>query len=86
MKIVAAITNPVVVMRILRHVGLFDQPRAPNIHDCPSPPVDSHGQALLIFPSRPAKLPRRTILEPVALVDDTMLQDEWPVDPPFEDD
>jgi len=86
MKVVAAITDPVVVMRILRHVGLFDQPRAPNVHDCPSPPVDSRGQTLLIFPARPGKLQCRTMPEPVALVEDPRLQYEWPVDPPFEDD
>jgi len=84
MRVLAAITQPAVIERILRHVGLFDLPRAPNSHDCPTPPLTADGQALLIFPSRPLAAHQAT---PAPEHDgDPRLHDSWPVDPPFVDD
>jgi len=96
MTVVAGISDLHVVERILRHLGLFDQPRAPNVHDCPSPPALVDGQTLLMFAPRPGRTPpsssTQTWTELPAPTEcptepaDPRLNDEWPVDPPFDDD
>ncbi len=83
MQVVSGITESNVVERILRHLGLFDLPRAPTPHDCPSPPAMPDGQTLMIFAPRPIR-PVEPPPEPEEI--DPRLNDDWPVDPPFEDD
>jgi len=102
MKVVAAITEPAVIERILKHRGLFDRPRAPSVHVCPSPPTGRHDQTLLAFPpttSRgqsplpqaacPATEDQNWPVDPT-FADTTDGQDaqleEWAVDPPFAED
>lgn len=67
----AAVVNPRDVCRILDHLGIHP-PRPPNRHDCPPAP-GSQG----LLPLTPPTAPEQT---------DPRLDDEWPTDPPFEDD
>lgn len=86
MKIVAAVIKPSVAERILKHLGLFHPPRAPTVHDCPSPPLDARGQALLVFPPR-GLVPEHDAPDLLHPEDsDPRLLDDWPVDAPHEDD
>ncbi len=96
MAVVAGIADLHVAERILKHVGLFDQPRAPNVHDCPTPPSTPDGQTLVMFTRRPGRItagpatgtwtgdPAPDEYRTESL--DPGLNDEWPVDPPFEQD
>jgi len=86
MEIVAAITELSVVERILKHVGLFEKPRGPTIHECPTPPSGTDGQTLLVFPPRTLGVQFPATPAPTHSVEDPRLRDEWPTDPPFEDD
>ena len=94
MKIVAAITDLFVAQRILKHLGLFQRPRAPNRHECASDPPWQ-----LRFHWQVAACDRRAwytpLLAPDAIPDQSEAADQdrdphlddWPVaDPPFPDD
>ena len=98
MYVVSAITQPAVAERILRHLGLFQHPRAPNPHDCssegpvqlqlPWSPVVNEGRGFL-DDFTPAGSPDDADRDASGTIDDERdprLDDDWPTDPPFADD
>ncbi len=88
-SIVSAITDLSVAKRILRHLGLFDQARPPNPHDCPLVlPMDTDATLLLWPEPAPRFAPQTPEADPPSPENggNQSAHQDWPADPPFIED
>ena len=89
MKVVSAITDVSIAKRILRHLGLFDEPRPPNAHDCTLKDPAATGATLFLWPEpSPRHTPRNPQADPPGIEDagEEGAHSDWPGDPPFNED
>jgi hypothetical protein len=77
LRILSAIQKADVILRILDHLGLSDQPRAPDPHDCEDRDPDAAARHPLLHPDGEDPGTHWPVADP---------DGDWPMDPPHPED